>query len=89
LHADGFEILAVNYQEGPARINGFIEKLKLTLPVVRDTDGTVARAWHARIFPANFLIDRAGNIRYSMDGAADWTSPSLVSTIRTLLTEKQ
>lgn len=89
LHADGFEVLAVNYQEGPARINGFIEKMKLTLPVVRDTDGGVARAWGARIFPANYLVDRAGNIRYSMDGAADWTSPSLVSTIRTLLTEKR
>ena len=86
LHADGFEVLAVNYQEGPARINGFIEKMKLTLPIVRDTDGSVARAWRARIFPANFLIDRAGDIRYAMDGAADWTSPSLVSTIRTLLT---
>ncbi len=85
LHADGFEVLAVNYQEGPARINGFIEKMKLTLPVVRDTDGSVARAWGARVFPANYLVDRAGNIRHSMNGAADWTSPSLVSTIRTLL----
>ena len=89
LHADGFEVLAVNYQEGPARINGFIEKMKLTLPVARDTDGSVARAWRARVFPANYLVDRAGNIRYAMDGAADWTSPSLISTIRTLLTEQR
>ena len=89
LHADGFEVLAVNYQEGPARINGFIEKMKLTLPIVRDTDGSVARAWGARIFPANYLVDRAGNIRHAMDGAADWTSPSLVSTIRTLLTAQR
>jgi peroxiredoxin len=85
LRADGFEVLAVNYQEGPARINSFIEKMNLKLPVVRDTDGSVARAWGARVFPANYLVDRAGNIRHSMDGAADWTSPSLVSTIRTLL----
>ena len=89
MHADGFEVLAVNYQEGPARINGFIEKMKLTLPVVRDTDGSVARAWGARVFPANYLVDRAGNIRYALDGAADWTSPSLVSTIRTLLTAQR
>ena len=86
LHADGFEVLAVNYQEGPARINSFVEKLQLSLPVVRDTDGSVARAWGARVFPANYLVDRAGNIRHSMNGAADWTSPSLVSTIRALLT---
>jgi thiol-disulfide isomerase/thioredoxin len=89
LQADGFEVLAVNYQEGPARINSFIEKLQLSLPVVRDTDGSVARAWGARVFPANYLVDRAGNIRHSMSGAADWTSPSLVSTIRTLLTAQR
>jgi thiol-disulfide isomerase/thioredoxin len=89
LQADGFEVLAVNYQEGPARINSFIEKLQLSLPVVRDTDGSVARTWGARIFPANYLVDRVGNIRYSMSGAADWTSPSLVSTIRTLLTAQR
>ena len=86
LHTDGFEVLAVNYQEGPARIKPFIEKMNLSLPVVRDTDGSVARAWGARVFPANYLVDRAGNIRHWMSGAADWTSPTLVSTIRALLT---
>ena len=86
LHADGFEVLAVNYQEGAARIKSFIDKMNFTLPVVRDTDGGVARAWGARVFPANYLIDRAGNIRYWMSGAADWTSPALLSTIRALLT---
>lgn len=85
LAASGFEVLAVNYQEGPARIGGFVEKMKLTLPVVRDTDGSVARSWGARVFPASYLVDRDGNIRHSVIGAADWTSPSLVSTIRTLL----
>ena len=88
-HADGLEVLAVNYQEGPARISSFIEKLHLSVPVVRDTDGSVARVWGARVFPANYLVDRAGNIRYAMDGAADWTSPSLISTIRTLLTAQR
>ena len=86
LRADGFEVLAVNYQEGPARIKSFIDRMNFTLPVVRDTDGDVARAWGARVFPANYLVDRAGNIRYWMSGAADWTSPALVSTIRALLT---
>ena len=85
LAASGFDVLAVNYQEGPARINGFTQKMKLNLPVVRDTDGSVARNWGARIFPASFLLDRNGNIRYAISGAADWTSPKMVSTIRSLL----
>ena len=85
LAPSGFEVLAVNYQEGPARIGAFMQKMNLTLPVVRDTDGSVARSWRARVFPASYLVDRAGNIRHSMSGGADWTSPPLVSTIQTLL----
>ena len=85
LAASGFDVLAVNYQEGPARINGFTQKMKLNLPVVRDTDGSVARNWGARIFPARFLLDRNGNIRYAISGAADWTSPKMVSTLRSVL----
>ena len=85
LAASDFEVLAVNYQEGPARINGFIQKMNLTLPVVRDTDGSVARNWGARVFPASYLVDRAGDIRYAASGDVDWTSPKMVSTIRSLL----
>ncbi|MDQ3188658.1 MAG: TlpA family protein disulfide reductase [Pseudomonadota bacterium] len=85
LGAEGFEVLAVNYQEGPARIGAFLKKMNLTFAVVRDTDGGVARRWGARVFPASYLVDRDGNIRHSISGAADWTSPPLVSTIRSLL----
>ncbi len=85
LGPSGFEVLAVNYQEGPARIGAFIQKMNLTLPVVRDTDGSVARSWRARVFPASYLVDRTGNIRYAVSGDADWTSPKMVSTIRSLL----
>jgi len=85
LAAEGFEVLAVNYQEGPARISTFMQKMNLSFPVVRDTDGSVARQWGARVFPASYLIDRSGHIRYAISGDADWTSASLVSTIRTLL----
>ena len=88
LAASGFEVLAVNYQEGPARISSFTQKMNLTLPVVRDTDGSVARAWGARIFPASYLLDRSGHIRHALSGGADWTSPPLTSTIRTLLAAK-
>jgi peroxiredoxin len=83
--APSFEILGVNYQEGPARIKSFIDKTGISFPIVRDTDGAVAKAWGARIFPASYVVDRAGDVRHVLIGAADWTSPGLVSTIRKLL----
>jgi peroxiredoxin len=83
--APGFEVLGVNFQEGPARIKAFIDRSGITFPVVRDTDGAVAKAWGARIFPASFLVDRAGRVKHVLVGGADWTSPKLLSTIRALL----
>lgn len=80
-----FEVLGVNYQEGPARIKAFTDMAGITFPIVRDTDGAVAKAWGARIFPASFVVDRAGRVKHVLIGAADWTSPSLVSTIQKLL----
>jgi len=85
LGPQGLEVLAVNYMEGPARIDAFVQKMGLSLPVVRDTDGSVAKAWNARIFPASYVVDRNRHIRYVLLGGADWTSPELLSTIRELL----
>lgn len=85
LGPQGLEVLAVNYQEGPARIDAFVQKMGLHLPVVRDTDGSVAKAWNARVLPASFVVDQSGRIRYVLVGGADWTSVSLVNTIRELL----
>ena len=83
--APAFEVLGVNFQEGPARIKAFIDRSGITFPVVRDTDGAVAKAWGARIFPASYLVDRAGRVKHVLVGGADWTSSTLVSTIRALL----
>jgi peroxiredoxin len=81
----GFEVLGVNYQEGPARIDSFVRKAGIVFPIVRDTDGAAARAWNARVFPTSFLVDRSGRVRYALVGEADWTSQELLSTIDALL----
>ncbi|HEU0199783.1 MAG TPA: TlpA disulfide reductase family protein [Burkholderiaceae bacterium] len=80
-----FEILAVNYQEGPPRIRAFLQKVPVTFPIVRDTDGAVARAWQARVFPRSFIVDAAGKIRYSLTGSADWDTPAIEAAVRALL----
>jgi thiol-disulfide isomerase/thioredoxin len=83
--APRLEVLGVNHQEGPARIKGFVEKNRITFPVVRDTDGSAAKAWGVRIFPASFVVDRVGHVKHVVVGEADWTSAKLLSTIDPLL----
>lgn len=84
-----FEIVAVNHQEGDARIRGFLKKVPLDFPIVRDTDGAVTRAWQTRIFPSSYLVDAEGKIRYVLAGATDWSAPATVKTVESLLPRRQ
>jgi peroxiredoxin len=85
LQGQPFEILAVNHQEGEARIRAFLNKVPLEFPIVRDTDGAVTRAWKARIFPSSYVVDAEGKIRYVLAGATDWDAPANVKQIQSLL----
>lgn len=80
-----FEVLAVNYQEGEPRIRAFLHKVPLAFPIVRDTDGGVARAWKVRIFPTSFVVDTQQSVRYLLVGSLDWTAPDVESRLRALL----
>jgi len=77
---EGFEILAVNFQEGEPRIRNFLLKVPVSFPIVRDTDGAVARAWNVRIFPSSFVVDRNGDTRYALVGPVDWSSRDVEQT---------
>ncbi|MEP6702410.1 MAG: TlpA disulfide reductase family protein, partial [Betaproteobacteria bacterium] len=81
----GFEVLAVNYQEGAARINDFLKKRPLKLTIIRDSDGGAKTAWGVKVFPTSFIIGPDGRVRYSVIGDVDWTSTRIESQIRELL----
>ena len=85
LAGEAFEILAVNFQEGEPRIRSFLQKVPVGFPIVRDTDGGVARAWKVRIFPSSFVVDPEGRIRYALVGAVDWSAADIEQTLRELL----
>ena len=85
LAGEAFEILAVNFQEGEPRIRAFLKKVPVAFPIVRDTDGGVARAWKVRIFPSSFVIDADGALRYALVGTIDWANPEVEKTLRALL----
>ena len=81
----GFEVLAVNYQEGEARINDFLKKRPLNLTILRDHDGTARTAWGVRVFPTSYVVDADQRIRYVVIGDVDWSSAKVENQIRSLL----
>jgi peroxiredoxin len=82
-----FEVLAVNLAEPLSRIEKFLGTMPLRFPLLRDRDGSVAKAWKARLLPASFVLGRDGRIRYVAYGEVDWTSEAVRARVNELLSE--
>ena len=73
--ANGLMIIAVNVGESAATVRAFVEDVKketgvtLDLPILLDSDISVARNYGIQFFPTTFLIDRDGIIQEKIIGA--------------------
>ena len=73
--ADRLVVLTINLKESSETIARFVHSTGLTLPVVRDAQGDIAKAWGIRIYPSTVLIDTEGRARSVVRGALDWAGP--------------
>jgi thiol-disulfide isomerase/thioredoxin len=80
---DGIAVLALSSDRGGAPVvqRFYMERGIHTLPVLLDPRGAVARSLGARGIPTTVLIDRDGQERARVEGAADWASPDSVAAI--------
>jgi thiol-disulfide isomerase/thioredoxin len=69
---DGLVAVAVNFKEGAGTIRRFTETTLVTMPILRDAEGTAARAWGARFFPTTVLVGRDGKAASFVRGEVDW-----------------
>ena len=72
-HAGDVVVLAVNFKEPTASVQRFVHNTGLTLPVLQDPQGSIARAFGVRIFPSTVLIGRDGRVHSVVRGELDWT----------------
>lgn len=84
-HPDRLVVLAINLKESPETIARFVHSSGLRLPVVRDTDGSVARAWGVRIYPSTVLVDAQGRVRSVVRGGLDWAGEEGAKLVGPLL----
>ncbi len=81
-----FELLAVSVDEGGAEaVASFLQRNRLTLPVLLDPGGSVAKSYGTFKFPETYLLDRSGIVRYKVIGPADWSNPANVKAIRDMI----
>lgn len=67
-------VLGVNLQESAKAVKPFVQELKLSFPIVLDSEGAASREYGVRALPVSFLIGRDGNIVWRAIGGRDWES---------------
>jgi len=77
-------VIAVNYQENAARIQPFLDRMRLDLTVVRDHDGSVRDAWDVNVFPTTFVVNPNQRISLVAVGEIDWDDAQVEARIREL-----
>jgi thiol-disulfide isomerase/thioredoxin len=81
-----FKIVSVNMAETRDEVASFIEQVPVDFPVLLDSDGSTVGKWKVFAAPANFILDKKGNIIFTLFGAIDWDSEDMIKKM-TLLTE--
>jgi thiol-disulfide isomerase/thioredoxin len=87
LKGDGLKVYAVNVAEDKPTVQAFIEKTKLAVPVLLDTDGSVAQKFDANAIPETVLIGKDGKIRKIFIGFSPETEDQITAAAKAALAE--
>ncbi len=71
--------------EKERRVRSVIKDEKITLPVLLDRKGVIARAYGVKMVPTAFLINREGVVEGTIIGQRDWCAPEAHLAIQELL----
>lgn len=83
------EILAVSVDEGGhGVVDPFIQRNKLTFPILFSPDRSAAASYGTFKFPETYVVDREGIVRLKAIGPQDWMHPENVRVIRELVSAK-
>lgn len=81
----GFEVIAISTDRSLSSVKDFLEKNKVSFPVLFDGDRTAAKVYRVFSMPTTFLIDRNGTIVEKFYGEYNWTEAETKSKIEKLL----
>lgn len=60
----GFTILGVNVEPDSAEADKILKDIKISFPVLYDTESKVSELYGVQAMPSTIIIDRDGNMRY-------------------------
>jgi thiol-disulfide isomerase/thioredoxin len=80
---DGLVVIGVHspefdFEKSPTNVAGAVKRLHVTWPVALDPDMAVWSAFNNQYWPADYIADRAGHIRYTHFGEGDYANTEKV-----------
>ncbi len=85
LGPEKLQVLAVNFKESKPVAQRFVQRTGLTLPVLLDAEGLLARQWGVTAFPTTVLIGADGRIKGVVRGELDWTGQAAAQLVAPLM----
>jgi thiol-disulfide isomerase/thioredoxin len=79
-----FKILAINMAESKEEVEEFAKKVNPEFSILLDEDGSSINDWQVFAAPSNFLIDKNGEIKYTLFGGVEWDSIEIINKITEL-----
>ena len=84
--SQGLTVLAVSLdKEGSSKVQEFVDKFKISFPVLLDTEGVAEKLYPSFTIPFTYVIDKQGRVAARIDGAKDWESSETFKAVEYLL----
>jgi peroxiredoxin len=84
--SQGLTVLAVSLDKGDiSKVKGFVDKNKLTFPVLIDSDGAAEKLYPSFTIPFTYVIDKEGRVAARIDGAKNWASSETFAALDILI----
>ena len=79
-----FKILAIDMAESKKEVEAFVKKVKPEFTILIDETGSSIGQWNVFAAPSNFLVDKQGQIKYTLFGGVEWDSEEIIEKITSL-----
>jgi peroxiredoxin len=84
---EGFQVLAINVDEDLALARAFAAEYELPFPLLRDENREISTSYRVPGYPAHYIVDRSGRIRFSGLGFNINDVRAISQEVATLLAE--
>src|SRR5579875_296537 len=89
MKSQGVTVIGVSVDQNAQQLEEFIQRYRLTYPIARDPDASLAHEYGTFKFPETYIIDRDGRVAEKIIGATDWVDPRMIEFVKSLTHNRQ